>query len=164
MKKLAILILCLCVFSSISLAQSEKTGAKSPDPRSTTKKGFPNIFRPITGWFKGLFAEKIVCQLTHPHIKNISLSQDEITATISASENSTVLPDSIVQVVSEGDDFEFDVLTFKYEVSGGKIIGTGAKVAWDLSNLKPGIYTITAMVDDGCGFCSPATKKTITVK
>jgi hypothetical protein len=54
-----------------------------------------------------------------------------------------------------------DVLTYNYTVSGGKIIGTGVTVTWDLSGVKPGEYTITAGVDNGCGICG--TTKTLTV-
>lgn len=61
---------------------------------------------------------------------------------------------------SEANEF----LTFQYKVSDGKIIGNGANVQWDLSDVKPGTYTITAAVDDGCGFCGKAVTKTVTVK
>jgi hypothetical protein len=56
-----------------------------------------------------------------------------------------------------------DVLTFEYKVSGGKIIGKGERVLWDLSDVKPGTYTITATVDDGCGFCGKPLTKVVTV-
>jgi len=37
-------------------------------------------------------------------------------------------------------DPENDVLTFSYKVSGGRIIGTGQKVKWDLTGVSPGTY------------------------
>lgn len=55
-------------------------------------------------------------------------------------------------------------LTYQYTISGGKIVGQGAKVVWDLSGLAVGTYTITAAVDDGCGFCGMTKTKTIIVK
>jgi hypothetical protein len=54
-----------------------------------------------------------------------------------------------------------DTVTFNYTISGGKIIGQGEKVVWDLSGVKPGTYTITASVDTGCGVCG--TTKTVEV-
>ena len=61
-------------------------------------------------------------------------------------------------------DAENDVLTYIYKVSGGKIIGQGADVVWDLSEVKAGIYAIMAAVDDGCGLCGKYITKTVTIK
>ena len=60
-------------------------------------------------------------------------------------------------------DPENDVLTYNYTVSGGRIVGTGAAVQWDLSGLQPGSYTITAGVDDGCGLCGQTRTETVRV-
>ncbi len=57
-----------------------------------------------------------------------------------------------------------DVLTYNYTVSGGRIVGSGSGVNWDLSGVKPGTYTITSAVDNGCGFCGKTQTKTIVVK
>lgn len=57
-----------------------------------------------------------------------------------------------------------DVLMYNYTVSGGKIIGTGANVTWDLSGVKPGKYTITAGADNGCGVCGVTKTETVVVK
>jgi hypothetical protein len=61
-------------------------------------------------------------------------------------------------------DAENDTLTYSYTVSGGRVVGQGANVNWDLSGVKPGSYTITSAVDDGCGFCGKTQTQTITVK
>ena len=50
----------------------------------------------------------------------------------------------------------------KYEVSGGKIIGEGELVKWDLRGVKPGHYTVTAEVEEKDGFPQKGTK-TVTV-
>lgn len=55
-------------------------------------------------------------------------------------------------------------MIYDYKVSGGKIIGQGANVVWDLSGVKPGTYTITAAVDDGCGLCGKSIIRTVVVK
>jgi len=48
-------------------------------------------------------------------------------------------------------------------ISGGRIVGTGAKVFWNLNGLLPGTYTITAGVDDGCGVCGKTVTQSLTV-
>jgi hypothetical protein len=57
-----------------------------------------------------------------------------------------------------------DVLTYNYTVSGGRIVGQGANVTWDLSGVRPGTYTVTAAVDNGCGVCGATKTETITVR
>jgi hypothetical protein len=69
-----------------------------------------------------------------------------------------------IDVFTNAVDPELEPLTYKYEVSDGKIIGQGAKVIWDLSGVAAGVHTITASVDDGCGFCGKPKTKSITVK
>ncbi len=69
-----------------------------------------------------------------------------------------------VSVATRASDPENDVLTYNYTVSGGRIVGQGANVTWDLSNAQPGTYTITTGVDDGCGVCGKTDTKTITVE
>jgi hypothetical protein len=61
-------------------------------------------------------------------------------------------------------DPEGDVLTFQYKTSGGNIIGTGAKVIWDLSVVGPGKYTIAVGADDGCGICGRIVTKSVTIQ
>jgi hypothetical protein len=68
-----------------------------------------------------------------------------------------------VRVTTTAVDPENDVLTYNYTVSGGRIVGQGANVTWDLSGVRPGTYTITAGVDDGCGVCGKTETKTIEV-
>jgi hypothetical protein len=69
-----------------------------------------------------------------------------------------------VKVSTKATDAENDVLTYNYTVSGGKIIGRGANVIWDLQGLEPGTYSITASVDDGCGVCGNTISKTVTIR
>lgn len=68
-----------------------------------------------------------------------------------------------VNVSTTAVDPEGDVLTYRYTVSGGRIVGSGANVQWDLAGATPGTYTITAAVDDGCGFCGQTQTRTVTV-
>lgn len=68
-----------------------------------------------------------------------------------------------ISVATTAVDAENDVLTYNYTVSGGRIVGTGANVTWDLSGLQPGSYTITSAVDDGCGLCGQTQTQTVVV-
>jgi hypothetical protein len=70
---------------------------------------------------------------------------------------------SSISVSTTAVDPENDVLTYNYTVSGGRIVGSGANVQWDVSGLPKGTYTITSGVDDGCGICGQTQTKTITI-
>ncbi len=101
-------------------------------------------------------------------VTNLTLDKDEITVDCETrvSPETTSCADEIKVITIEtiANDPDNDVLTYQYTVSGGKIIGQGQKVTWDLSGLKPGNYTITAGVDDGCGVCGKTMTKTVVVK
>lgn len=55
-------------------------------------------------------------------------------------------------------------LVYAYTVSGGRIVGQGEKVVWDLKGVRPGTYTITAAIDDGRGFSYETKNQTIPVR
>jgi len=69
-----------------------------------------------------------------------------------------------VEATAVAKDEEGDVLTYEYTVSSGRIVGTGAKVVWDLTGVLPGTYTITVGVADGCGFCGTTRTETVAVE
>lgn len=94
-------------------------------------------------------------------VDNLILSADEI---ISCNGKNCPKSENKISVTTEASDPENDVLIYDYKISGGKIIGKGAKIIWDLSDVQPGTYTITASVDDGCGFCGESKTKEIVVK
>lgn len=74
-------------------------------------------------------------------------------------------PDEMnVNVTTAASDVENDQLVYNYTVSGGRVVGSGANVTWDLSGVRPGSYTITAGVDDGCGICGETKTQTVEVK
>lgn len=70
----------------------------------------------------------------------------------------------IVSVRAVAVDPELDPLSFIYNVSAGKIIGTGSEVKWDLTNAGLGDHTITVYVDDGCGRCGSSQTQTVRIK
>ncbi len=101
-------------------------------------------------------------------VVNLTLNRTEIIADCFNSDVSQIkdCSDNIKQIAIFTKAFApgNDVLTYNYWISGGKIIGQGANVVWDLSDVKPGTYTVKAGVDDGCGVCGKTITKTVTVK
>ena len=73
------------------------------------------------------------------------------------------LPEMIVNVTTNADDVENDVLYYYYVVSGGRLVGSGSNIQWDLNGVSPGSYTIDARVDDGCGVCGKTMKQAVLV-
>ncbi len=71
--------------------------------------------------------------------------------------------DAVIDITVKAFDPEDDVLSYSYIVTARKIIGDGAKVKWDLSDVLSGSYSITAAADDGCGKCGKTITKTVTV-
>ncbi len=98
-----------------------------------------------------------------PDVTNLILNQTEIIAACSTNSNACSGDNRSIEVSTEAIDPENDVLLYDYVVSGGKIVGQGAKVVWDLSKVKPGTYTITAAVEDGCGVCGKTITKEVKV-
>lgn len=104
-------------------------------------------------------------------VENLIISVPEITASCSSS-NSKSCSDGvkIITVFTIASNPQNDMLTYNYQVSGGKILNYGdsshpsEKALWDLSGVKPGTYTITAASDNGCGFCGKMMTKTVIVK
>ncbi len=107
-------------------------------------------------WFSRPLEKRFICELINEHanVEDLILSATEIEATTGKTVNiSTIAVDP-----------ENDVLTYNYIVSAGRIIGSGAKVVWDLSDAKRGDQTITVGVDDGVGIVGKTITRTVTVK
>jgi hypothetical protein len=75
-----------------------------------------------------------------------------------------VSEDMVVRVSTMASDLENDPLGYAYFVSGGKIVGRGASVDWDLTGVEPGIYSLVAGVDDGHGIMGKTVRKRIAVE
>src|SRR3954463_10032276 len=97
-----------------------------------------------------------------PNITGLMLDKNQLrplpTPSGPPAENADRSPDLIVNVATNAEDFENDVLDYSYVVTAGRVVGTGSNVKWDLNGVPPGTYRITARVDDSCGVCG----KTIT--
>lgn len=122
-------------------------------------------------WFSDKLKERFI-NIGPPrsiaYVNDILLSQSEITAdctkeTLTPTKSYTDSTVITVETKAISSD-PTDVFTFNYVVSGGKIIGRGKDVLWDLSGIKPGTYAIWAGVDNGCGVCGQTITKSIVVK
>jgi hypothetical protein len=156
MKKLPMLIFCLCViFSSVCFADNPVR--KCVEKKVTTrKKKAPAIFRPFVYLFNKITGKHEPMVRPMVNLECLELSKTDVYA--SSSNNFQTIEVTTTPDPARADPT--DVLTFNYTVSGGKIVGQGAKVVWDLSGVKPGTYTITAAAEDGCGVCG----NTITIE
>lgn len=176
-------LLSILSFSSVTFAKTSKD-LKVSKTQSSVNANFPNPFRPIIDIFKKILWIKpkptVDCVNIVANVEDLILSETEIS--INQTKNIRV------HIIAKEPKDSF--LIYSYSVSGGKILaveGTGeskfstplpdsytiyttknhsdgAKVIWDLSGVKPGTYTITAAVDDGCGFCGMTKTKTVIVK
>lgn len=102
-----------------------------------------------------------------PTINSLELSDTTIKLPCAAGERpkegEVCSDDQTINVRTNATDPENDVLTYNYTVSGGRIVGQGSNVSWDLSGVNEGTYTITATIDDGCGVCAEPKTETVTV-
>jgi len=101
------------------------------------------------------------------NVNSVTLSDTTITLPCAPGTRSTsgqCNDNMMVNVATSASDPENDVLTYNYTVSGGRIVGTGANVQWDVTGMQPGTYTITTGVNDGCGICGKTDTQTIRVE
>ncbi len=150
------------------------TGGCTPQVITTSFTGVPPGFRPSTdphgfilqGWI-GRRNERLAEVINlPPTINSIDVSDTELRLPCPPGqiprEGTSCDDDRSVNVTVNATDPENDPLTYNYTVSGGRIVGTGQNVTWDLSGVDKGSYTLTATIDDGCGVC--AAPKTATVE
>ena len=102
---------------------------------------------------------------TPPKVKKIHLNKNWIILPCPPNSKTPKFcsDDFIIDVQTDAVDAENDVFVYEYTVSGGRIIGQGAKVKWDLSGVRTGTYELTAVVDDG-GFRSESKNISVEVK
>lgn len=101
-----------------------------------------------------------------PTINSVTISDTEIRLPCppgTSSASGACNDSTSVSVTTNATDPENDPLVYQYTVSGGTIQGTGANVTWDVSGLRPGTYTLSVAVDDGCGVCGQPRQETIRV-
>jgi len=141
--------------------------------RPATSNGIPLGFRLSNDpngfgfqFFAGKRNKREVPKFNSPaNVDSVTLSSNTITlpcppGTRSASGCSD---NNSISVATHASDADNDVMTYTYTVSGGRIVGSGANVTWDLSGASEGTYTLTTAVDDGCGVCGKTETKSVTV-
>ncbi|MBS1794664.1 MAG: hypothetical protein JSS81_12465 [Acidobacteria bacterium] len=89
-----------------------------------------------------------------PDVTALDLSRTEIVAG----------DDARIAVTTTVSDTSYTMVLYQYYVAAGKIVGRGPEVVWDLSGVRPGVYRITAVADDGCGPCGKYVTRTVVVK
>ncbi|MEO8574801.1 MAG: hypothetical protein ABI481_12605 [Pyrinomonadaceae bacterium] len=161
--------------SAIAVNCPPNTSTCTPRTITSSFSGIPPGFQPsqdphgyIVQFFAGRRDKRQAEIINQPaNVNSVTLADTTITLGCQPGyhprEGTTCNDNTSVGVATSASDPENDVLTYNYTVSGGRIVGTGANVSWDVGGLAPGTYTITAGVDDGCGFCGKTQTQTITV-
>lgn len=126
-------------------------------------------FYSTESWFGNTNLEDrsaVIEEYPSPMVDSLTLSANEIIIGCSnaASNKSCADTNWEISVNTSVSYLTNDVLTYEYTISGGKIIGEGKQVIWDLWGVAPGTYTITAGVNDGCGICGQTKTQTVVVK
>ncbi len=154
---------------------STSTVSVPPTTITTTYRGVPPGFQTSTG-ISGFIGQVWVGRreprlgpVTNlaANVDSVNLSSTVITLPCPAGKrprSGSCDDTKTISVATKATDPENDVLTYNYTVSGGRVVGQGANVQWDMSGVTPGTYTITTGVDDGCGVCGKTNTQTITVK
>jgi len=133
MKKLNVIIFSFC----IALAANGFAYGQTNQPNSTAKTEKKTAGQKKSrGWQKQ--KPSFACDLP-ASVTNVELSQTEIALSCPTGENCS--DNKIIKVKTVAVDS--GEIKYVYTVSAGKIIGEGANVEWDLSDAKPGSYTIT---------------------
>ena len=99
------------------------------------------------------------------NVVDIILSHIQIRSECPGTEK-TCSPDRIVKVAVVAPEIDGDQARYNYIISGGRIVGTGANVVWDLTGVFPGTYTITAGISNRTSSDAPgrSVMKTITIQ
>jgi AAA15 family ATPase/GTPase len=150
------------LISSNALSQEKPTQEKSNTPKETVEKSSKEI-NPAYNFIFTFFCSSISKNYKNnpPVIGDLKLDKTELSATDSLEESERILS---INVFTDASDPDGDVLDYKYDVSGGKIIGQSRKVIWDLTGVEAGTYTIKVSADDGCGICGNTITKTVIIK
>lgn len=128
----------LCDRPEVKKYYSSKQYVRDPDMKTATYHNYPP-----------------------PDVTALDLSRSEITTCNSPGKNCAKNKISVSTTIK---NYMSDTVFYDYRITGGKIIGTGEKVVWDLSEVKAGTYKITAIADNGSGPTGKWITKSVVVK
>jgi hypothetical protein len=116
------------------------------------KKGEEFFGRRCTRAFANPGKPGTVLPNTPPTVE-LKASKDNIVLRCEPGKAETCTPDACKLVIlsANGSDADRDLLLYTFTTTGGRIMGDGSAVIWDLSSVQPGNYTASVEVDDGCG-------------
>lgn len=163
MSRIKVIILGFCVILTVMTTAyaSDEPGFGNcifKDPALIPRHDSPEYARTAKREFRKQFGNKVPYDPNFvADVTNLTLDHWELVA------GQNTGPEYQVNVFTEYFDPENDVLTFQYKVSGGKIVGQGANVVWDLTGLTPGTYTIMAGVNDGVGVCGKIKQRKVEI-
>lgn len=165
-------------FDNANFTGTVTVGTQSfPEPSSVTNtfQGVPSGFRTSTDPH-GFIVQTFIGR-RNERGDGVRPNQEAVVNSVTLSSNKVMLPcpagsksasgdcddNTTVNVSTSASDGDNDPLTYNYTVSGGRVVGSGSNVTWDLSGVSAGDYTITVGVDDGCGVCGDTKTETVTV-
>lgn len=99
-----------------------------------------------------------------PNVSNLILERTEHIAGCSQFPDSCPPNARPIEIRTEVENPENAVIIYDYKPTAGRMVGQGPRVFWNLDGVEPGRYTITAGVDDGCGFCGKTVTAEVEVK
>lgn len=179
---LSLVAVCVFVFSGAATTGFGETGNSVENKTSVVadppQQSVTDPFSSLGRWIKRIFGIKPKPIIEYQaFVIDLKLDRTEITEHCVGDSVST--DPQKINVSSIVDNQASDVLTYRYAVSGGKMVdgnpyrdekgfywfpdGKGPTAVWDLSNVPPGTYAITAGVDDGCGVCGKTATKSVKV-
>jgi len=159
--KIVILGLCFVLANAPIAHGSDETEFKKcrdENPALAPRYDFPESIRAAKRKFRKIYGKDVpYCPNFYADVTRLTLDSWELIA------ESDIGSPAYVNIFTEFFDPDNDVVTFNYKVSGGKIIGQGARVTWDVTGLAPGTYTIIAGVNDGAGICGQIKKQKLEI-
>ncbi|HEY8562381.1 MAG TPA: hypothetical protein VIL74_18535 [Pyrinomonadaceae bacterium] len=101
-------------------------------------------------------------------IEKVSLDRDEVINPRPPGRNpkagTTCDEDITIKVETSVVNPQNTELLYYYTVSGGRVVGTGARVSWDLSGVRAGTYTVTVGIGDASEIYPETQAGTVEVK
>jgi len=157
-RRIAPIIISFCLLFGLI---ADAHGYARPQTASVRNTSIPNVFRPFKRIIRRVFGSPVsACTWSPKPALLTGLYLDRHEMVVGHGEES----DPGINISTSIENPDYNLVAFVYKVTAGKIVGAGAKVKWDLSGVEPGVYTITAGVNDGSGVLATKTVKVETLQ